>query len=181
MLESNRRREFTINMNRIEQTAQARFAIEDIVFRYAEGIDNGDLEALGALFFAGTVVLPDREKLTGTREVIERYSELVLFYDKDDNVVPYERGKCTPRTKHLISNLIYEFDATVHTANVRSYFTVYQTLGRNIEIIAGGRYLDRFARTIQGWHIVERVLEMDHVGDTSRHSRTPDAQAKTER
>jgi len=46
-------------MERIPAIAAARFAVEDIMLRYAEGIDIGDIETVGEVFAKGELVMPD--------------------------------------------------------------------------------------------------------------------------
>lgn len=157
-------------MDRTTQMALARFVIEEIMFKYAEGIDLGDMESMAELFVQGAIVLPDGNEIRGYQEVFDSYAGMVMFYDDDENLVPYKRNECTPRTRHLVTNLIFEFNNRVTVADVRSYFTVYQTLGGRSEIIAGGRYIDRFERTIHGWHIATRAIHFENMGDMSRHN-----------
>lgn len=156
-------------MDRSQSIAQARFAIEGIIFRYAEALDGGDLEALAELFAAGVIKSAVGAPVKGAQEVLDLYVKVVKFYDADENPVPYQRGQCTPRTHHVTTNLNFEFDNAVTQAEVRSYFTAYQNLGGRNEIVAGGRYLDQFQRTIAGWHIAERQILLDSPGDLSRH------------
>ena len=156
-------------MDRSQNVAQARFAIEGIVFRYAEALDSGDLEALAELFAAGVVKSAVGEPAKGAQEVFDLYAKVVKFYDADENPVPYQRRQCTPRTRHVTTNLIFEFDNAVTQAEVRSVFTVYQNLGGRNELVAGGRYVDQFKRTMAGWHLAERQILLDSPGDLSRH------------
>ena len=156
-------------MDRSVAVAQARFAIEGIIFRYAEALDGGDLEALAELFAAGAIKPAVGQPARGAEAVLALYAEVVKFYDADENPVPYKRRQCTPRTRHLTGNLIFEFDNPVIEAQVRSCFTVCQSLGGRIDIIAGGRYVDQFRHTIAGWHLAERQILIDHSGDLSRH------------
>ena len=156
-------------MDRTVQLAQARFVIEEIMFRYAELLDSGNLEDLSALFARGSIKPAVGEPVKGAEEVFKLFAAAVKFYDAEENPVPYERGQCTPRTRHVTTNLIFEFDNAVMQATVRSVFTVYQSLAGRNEIVAGGRYVDKFARTLQGWHIDEREIIIENAGDMSRH------------
>ena len=156
-------------MDRTVQLAQARFVIEEIIFRYAELLDSGNLEGLSALFARGAIKPAVGEPVKGAEEVFGLYASVVKFYDAEENLVPYERGQCTPRTRHVTTNLIFEFDNAVKQATVRSVFTVYQTLAGRNEIVAGGRYVDKFVRTLQGWHIDQREIIIENAGDMSRH------------
>jgi 3-phenylpropionate/cinnamic acid dioxygenase small subunit len=160
-------------MDQTEQITQARHAIEDALFRYAEAIDTGDIETVGTIFTQGAVVMPNGDKVEGYQPVFELYRDIIIFYDADEQPTPYVRSACSPRTRHVTSNVIYEFDNEVTTAEVRSYFSVYQTLGGQNTIIAGGRYVDRFDKDIDGWHISERRIYNDNFGDMTRHLHNP--------
>lgn len=156
-------------MERIQAVAAARFAIEDIMLRYAEGIDTGDIETVGAVFAKGALVMPDGSSLAGADAVFEHFSNLIIFYDSEGNVVPYEHGQCTPRTRHVTSNIIYEFNDAVNQADIRSYITCYQTIDGRNEIIFGGRYIDTFALDQEGWHLVSRSILGDNLTDMRHH------------
>ncbi len=156
-------------MGQTQEVSEARFAVEDIMLRYAESIDTGDMESVGAVFAKGELVMPDGSSLVGAQAVCEHFSKLIIFYDADGNVVPYLRRQCTPRTRHVTSNVIYEFNSAVNQVNVRSYITCYQTIGSKNEIIFGGRYTDSFELDQQGWHLVSRSILGDNIGDTSHH------------
>jgi len=157
-------------MDRATQMSLARGVIEEILFTYAEGIDMGDIERVAALFNQGAIVLPDGNEIRGYQEVFDTYAGMVMFYDDEENLVPYQRNACTPRTRHVVTNLIFDFDNAVAVANVRSYFMVYQTLGGQNQVIAGGRYVDRFEKAISGWHLATRTIHFDNMGDMSRHN-----------
>ncbi len=156
-------------MERTQAIAVGRFATQDIMMRYAEGIDTGDIESVGALFAKGEMVMPDGTILVGPAEVTEHFSNLIIFYDVDGNVVPYQRGQCTPRTRHVISNLRFDFNNAANRVDVHSYVTVYQTIDGRNEIIVGGRYVDDYGLDLQGWHLVRRELFLDNPGDMSHH------------
>lgn len=156
-------------MERTIKISQGRHAIEGIMFGYAEGIDTGNLEVVAPLFAQGVMVMPDGSELNGPDEVFQTFSQVIIFYDEDEKVVPYQRGACSPRTKHMITNITFDFDNAVRHADVRSYVTVYQSLGGANEIIVGGRYIDRYELMIQGWVLVRREVYLENVGDLSRH------------
>ena len=157
-------------MERAIQIALARSVIEEIMFTYAEGIDQGDIETVAQLFMQGAIVLPDGNEIRGYQEVFDSYTGMIMFYDEQERLVPYQRNACSPRTRHVVTNLIFEFDNAVASAHVRSYFTVYQTLGGKNEVIAGGRYVDHFVKAIHGWYLVERKIHFENMGDMSRHN-----------
>ena len=77
----------------------------------------------------------------------------------------------TPRTRHLITNPILDIDESAGTAHARSCYTVMQAVeGFPLQVIASGRYFDRFARIDGAWQFVERdYRHLDFTGDLSRH------------
>ena len=156
-------------MDRTVKIAQARFAVEDIVYRYAEALDTGDLESMAALFAKGEVLLPDGKTLDGPQEVLDHYRELIHFYSAKGKKKPYKRLVTTPMTRHVTTNIRCEVDNDVRTVAAFSYFTLYQQNKDKIELIAGGRYEDHFARDLAGWHITSRTFHIDQRGDMSRH------------
>lgn len=156
-------------MNRFENTLLARQVIEETMYRYCEAIDNADLETLGNIFAAGALVSQDGTETRGPKAIHDLFAEMIIFYDEAGNEVPYASKACTPRTRHVTTNVVMDIDNGVEVANVRSYFTVYQTINSENVIIAGGRYHDRFERDPYGWHLIERRILIDNLGDMSHH------------
>lgn len=159
-------------MERTLNLMQARYAIEGVLYRYAEALDDGDLETLSTVLAGCTVILPDGTRLEGGPAIADHYRSIIRFYDADGNEVEYQRGLCTPRTRHVTTNVRCTFDAPLKGAEVHSYFTAYQTIDGRNEIVAGGRYHDQFQMSLRGWAMVERRVLIDHAGDMSRHLRT---------
>jgi ketosteroid isomerase-like protein len=136
-------------------TPEDRAAVERLVFAYCELVDSGDLDGVAGLFeratwrSAGAVV-------EGRDAVRRRYEPVVLY---DDG---------TPRTKHVVSNLVVEGEGDQATAS--SYFTVFQaTDGFPLQPILAGRYQDTFVRDADGWRFADRLILADLQGDLSRH------------
>jgi 3-phenylpropionate/cinnamic acid dioxygenase small subunit len=138
-------------------------AISALVYRYAELIDAGDLDGVASLFEHATWGAGTRtERLRGTEEVRRGYGGVVL----------YEDG--TPRTKHVITNLVIDVDGIGTHASARSYFTVLQaTEGIPLQPIIAGRYDDQFEKVAGTWRFSERIIHPDLQGDLSKHMRGP--------
>ncbi|MBD0671545.1 nuclear transport factor 2 family protein [Streptomyces sp. CBMA156] len=136
-------------------------AIENLIARYAELVDDGDFEGLGALL-AGATFVGSAGPVSGGAAIEAWFRETLIVY-----------ADGTPRTQHVSSNLAVEVDERAGTAAARSYVTVLQALpGLPLQVIAGGRYHDRFARGADGrWRFVERRVRITLVGDVSRHLR----------
>lgn len=88
----------------------------------------------------------------------------------------------TPRTRHLITNPIIDIDEAAGTASARSCYTVLQaTADFALQIVASGRYLDRFARIDGAWCFVARdYRQLDFSGDLSRHLQPGALAARTQ-
>jgi hypothetical protein len=141
--------------------ADARTAIENLYFLYAERIDAGDFAGVAALFEHARILGPDGAVQATGRE------EVKAMYERSTRV--YEDG--TPRTQHVTTNLIFEFDADGRAVSTRARFTVLQALPDfPLQPIITGHYHDRFAWSAErGWHFVERQMRPVLLGDLSRH------------
>ena len=134
-------------------------AIENLIARYAELLDDGDFAGLGALL-ADATFIGGRGNVVSGRTAIEN-----MFRDA---MIVYEDGSL--RTKHVTTNIIIEIAEDAGTAVARSYLTVLQaTADMALQPIVCGRYYDRFGRIGGQWRFVERRLSPDLVGDLSRH------------
>ncbi|MGW2463758.1 nuclear transport factor 2 family protein [Streptomyces sp. NPDC001356] len=135
-------------------------AIENLIARYAELVDDGDFAGLGTLL-ADATFAGSGGPVSG-RAAIEK-----MFRD---TLIVYADG--TPRTQHVTTNTAIEVDEQAGTAQARSYVTVLQALpDLPLQPIAGGRYHDRFERREGRWRFVERKVRINLVGDVSRHLR----------
>jgi 3-phenylpropionate/cinnamic acid dioxygenase small subunit len=137
-------------------TADARAAIETLIYTYAERLDLGDLDGVGRLFADATYGPDGAEPLRGAQAVTDIMTASVQLHDG------------VPRTKHVTSNLIIALSDDSATA--RSYFTVFQaTDDVSLQPIVQGRYHDSFRCRDGEWSFAARVVFMDAVGDVSRH------------
>ncbi|MBW2244542.1 MAG: nuclear transport factor 2 family protein [Deltaproteobacteria bacterium] len=135
--------------------------ITNLLYRYAECIDAGDFAGVGKLF-AHAVLTAD-----GTAMRVEGADEVASHYAGTTRLYP-EPG--TPKTKHVITNPILEIDAAAGSAEVRSYYTVYQQTERlPLQLIITGRYRDRVERVDGHWRFASRCFFVDQVGDLSQH------------
>ena len=152
------------------QEIKARLEIESILFHYTSSIDSGDLESTAKIFTKGAIH-SSGNIYQGYSEVFNTYKSAIIFYDDEDNEVEYNRLKCSPKTKHLNTNIQYSFNADITSANVSSYFTVYQTIKSNSQIVVGGRYEDEFL--LEGnWYLKLRKIYIENLGDMTFHIRS---------
>jgi len=156
-------------MERFQKSSLARQVIEEIMYRYSYYVDTADIESLGTIFAAGALISQNGQEVRGPKAVAELFSNEIIFYDQDGKKVPYVRNQCTPLTRHVTTNIMMDFNNQITVAGVKSYFTVYQTIEGKNPIIAGGRYEDRFEHDPYGWHLIERRILLDNLGDMSHH------------
>ena len=137
-------------------------AIEALVYGYAEGIDTGDIAAVVDLFAHATWRSAARD------EVLRDPQSVRAVYDR---IVVYDDG--TPRTKHLITNLVVDVADDAMTATGRCSYTVLQGVvpGEPLQVVVAGRYVDRYERGPDGWRFADRLFIVDLSGDQSRHFR----------
>jgi 3-phenylpropionate/cinnamic acid dioxygenase small subunit len=134
-------------------------ALSNLLHRYAESVDDGDFDGVGALFERARVFMsgPAGDAVSGgTAATIMR--RFVRLYDG------------VPRTRHIVTNTVIEVDADRRAASARSYYMVLQILAAPL-IVVTGRYHDRFGRDQASgeWYFTERVIHVDAVGDVSGH------------
>ncbi|MCX4406069.1 MULTISPECIES: nuclear transport factor 2 family protein [unclassified Streptomyces] len=140
--------------------ASSHRAVENLIARYAELVDDGDFAGLGDLLADATFI--------GTGEPVSGSDAIEKMFQ--DTVIIHADG--TPRTQHVTTNVAIEVDEAAGTAISRSYITVLQALpGFPLQPIGGGRYHDRFERREGRWRFAERRVRITHVGDTSHHLR----------
>jgi 3-phenylpropionate/cinnamic acid dioxygenase small subunit len=134
--------------------------IANLVYRYAEYIDSGDLEGAAALFTHARIKTPLGE--IGPAELLKMWR---------DSIILYEDG--TPRTKHVITNPIIEVDEEAGRGICRTYYTVMQQAGDGrLEAVICGRYHDVFERVDGRWRFRHRDYSLhDLPGNLSRHAR----------
>lgn len=135
--------------------------IENLIYRYAELIDAGDLQGVAELFrHAEIVSSANNMKRNGYDEVLQMYQLSARLYAPTG----------TPLTKHLTTNVIIELDPGAQAAGARSYYTVIQaTDSFPLQPIISGRYKDRFSKVGGEWRFASREMFVDLIGDCSAH------------
>lgn len=135
--------------------------IEHLLHRYADALDDGDLDAVADLLAEATVRDPSGAAIASGRD------EVRALYEATTRLYP----DGTPRTHHVITNVIIEVDpADPDRATGRARFTVLQaTDGLALQPIIAGRYADRFERVDGTWRFVERVMQPTLLGDLTHH------------
>jgi hypothetical protein len=122
-----------------------REAIRNCMFRYSRAIDRCDMELLKTVYWPGAI---DRHTgFTGTIEAFIAWAE--------------PRLKAMPHSVHMLGNILIDLEGP--KARVESYFWSVNVLaaGEPREVLAVGRYLDRFERRDDEWRIAERLVLHD--------------------
>lgn len=135
--------------------------IENLIYRYAELIDSGNLEGVAELFSNGEIISSaQNSRRKGYDQVLQMYQASCRVYE--------ETG--TPLTKHLTTNVIVEIDDNGSTARARSYYTVIQaTDSLPLQPIISGRYHDCFSKAEGKWAFSSREMFVDLLGDLRAH------------
>jgi ketosteroid isomerase-like protein len=136
-------------------------AIANLVYSYAERIDAGDFEGVAELFTHAQITADSADFApSGKDEVQAMYEASTRRYEDDG----------TPKTKHVTTNLIVEYDGG-DTAHARSYYTVMQAVPGSLALqpVISGRYRDWFERVDGAWRFTRRHMIVDLVGDLSQH------------
>lgn len=144
----------------MDQASESRRQIERLLYTYAERIDAGDFDGVGALFADGEIRVSDEGPGLRGREAVRRLYAASVRLHVDG----------TPCTKHVTTNVVVYADEAAGTATARSYFTVLQQLDDfPLQVIVAGRYHDAFERAGGSWRFAVRRMYVDLRGDLSRH------------
>jgi 3-phenylpropionate/cinnamic acid dioxygenase small subunit len=123
-----------------------RAEIEELMYRYAEMVDNRDWKEMDRVFALEATI-----DYTSTGGPAGPFRETLAWLDR--------ALASWPINLHVITNLIVEFDGDL--ASTRCYFHAPMARetsdGPQYVITNAGRYEDRLIRTRDGWRIVERV------------------------
>ncbi|MGW0161588.1 nuclear transport factor 2 family protein [Mycobacterium sp. NPDC003323] len=132
----------------------SRTEVHELLYRYAELIDAGDFDGVGALLGRGNFM-----GIAGAQAIAALFASTTRRFP--------EHGNRT-RTRHLVLNPIVEVQG--ETARARSTFVVVQQTDTvALQPIVVGRYADSFARDADGWYFTERTVDVEMIGDVSDH------------
>jgi hypothetical protein len=118
-----------------------RLAIQQVLARYARGIDRCDIDVLRAVWWPGATA----DYGSGTTDALAWSGEVVAGLSQ------------MRRTQHFLGNMIVDLDGD--TASAETYCRAYHEVDAPdgpIEMEVGGRYLDRLERRDGEWRIAER-------------------------
>jgi 3-phenylpropionate/cinnamic acid dioxygenase small subunit len=134
--------------------------ITNLLYRYNELIDSGDLAGALGLFKHAQLKLVTSDELQDHEACLAFLQRVIILYPDG-----------TPKTKHLVTNPILELDEVAGTATSRSQYTVLQATDElPLQVIAGGRYHDRFEYVAGQWRFTYRDYTLlDLRGNISHH------------
>jgi len=137
--------------------------IKNLLFRYMEATDAGDVRGRSELFEHAVVRFPEPVgEVRGVEALMELFGGRQRLYGG------------VPRTAHLCTNVIIEIDEHRGSASARSRYTVFQATPEfPLQAIIVGRYDDRFERGPTGWRFSEREFVVDLLGDMTGHDPSP--------
>lgn len=135
--------------------------IENLLYLYAEKIDGGDFDGVAELFAQADIVAPAHNSTVSGRDAVLAMYEYSTRLYADSG---------TPKTRHIISNVIIDMEAGANTARARSCYTVLQaTESLALQPIISGRYRDELSKRDGKWHFSRREMHVDLVGELSQH------------
>lgn len=137
--------------------------ITNLIYRYAELLDAGDLDGVAALFAHGRICGvedgPPETVFSGVAGVRKMYEMATRIYEDG-----------TPKTRHNTSNVQLDIHEADGIARSRSYYCVTQaTPTLPLQVIVTGHYKDTFHRVDGAWWFDSRTMFVDQIGDVSQH------------
>jgi ketosteroid isomerase-like protein len=152
-----------MTMNRLDQPAPTPaddlWAIEQVVYRYAHGIDARDLEMVLSCFTDDAEVDYDgRIQRRGAAELRELFGGPTERRRASSGMVGLDTVE---RTTHHMTNVLIELDgehAAVQTTALA--FLAGRRDGSEVVVQRGLRYVDQFVRRDGNWAIEHRVHSM---------------------
>jgi ketosteroid isomerase-like protein len=136
-------------------------AITSLIYTYAERIDAGDFAAVAELLSHATLTFEGFGEAVNGREAIER------VYTRSTR--RYEDG--TPKTKHVMTNVVVDVAEDGATAVSRSYYTVLQAVPGELALqpVIAGRYRHTYQKVDGHWRVATMHIIIDLIGDLGHH------------
>jgi hypothetical protein len=137
-------------------TSSDEWQISNLISRYAELLNLGQIDAVGELFRHGRITSEGNPAVReGSEAVTEMYRGSVHFPEK------------LPDTLLFSSNLQIEVDGD--RARGKAYFVALHQTERGVVPVVAGRYHDEFRRIDGTWWFHLRHMIPDLTGDLSTH------------
>ncbi|HWF16919.1 MAG TPA: nuclear transport factor 2 family protein [Acidimicrobiales bacterium] len=142
-------------------SAATGWAVSQLIYTYAERIDEGDFAGVAELLEHATMTFEGFGDAVSGREAIEK------LYTRSTR--RYEDG--TPRTKHVMTNVLVDVGDDGTSAASRSYFTVLQAVPGEMALqpVIAGRYRHTYRQVQSQWRVETMHVMIDLVGDLGHH------------
>jgi 3-phenylpropionate/cinnamic acid dioxygenase small subunit len=137
-----------------------KLAVNELLYTYAELIDAGDFDGVGALLSRATFGGTGPQGVSGAENIAKLFAATTRRYPDHGN---------TPRTRHLVLNPIVELKQDATAASRSTFCVIQDTDTVPMQPIVVGRYFDTFGRDDSGWYFTERKVEIQMIGDVSAH------------
>lgn len=137
------------------------FAIQNLINRYFQYVDAGELEACGQLFAKADIVYRQSGK-TFSKDpagVTEQMAGFVRLYGNAQ----------TPLTRHHSGNIIIEPVSDIKATASCSAVLFQATESMPFQTIGEASYADTFEKDESGWHFTRREMGLNFIGDLSHH------------
>jgi 3-phenylpropionate/cinnamic acid dioxygenase small subunit len=136
-------------------------AIASLIYTYAERIDAGDFAGVAEVFAQATLTFE------GFGEAISGPANIQSLYERTTR--RYEDG--TPRTKHVMTNVMVDVGEDGTSASSRSYFTVLQAVPGSLTLqpVIAGRYRNTYTVSGGEWRFASVHIIIDLMGDLVHH------------
>jgi hypothetical protein len=136
-------------------------AIATLLYTYAERIDAGDFGGVADVFGHATLTFE------GFGDAVSGQNEIRSLYERTTR--RYEDG--TPRTKHVMTNVMVDVGDDGSSATSRSYFTVLQAVPGALALqpVIAGRYHNAYACVDGMWRFVSVHIIIDLMGELGHH------------
>lgn len=141
----------TVTVTQIAAELADRETIRDCLFRYSRGIDRADADLLRSVYWPGAM-----DYHTGFAGTAEEFIEWSM-----------ERLPVLQDKVHMLGNIFIRLDGD--RAKAETYFwSVSITPGEEPrQVMACGRYLDRFEKRGDEWRIAERFVTHDWFSEST--------------
>jgi 3-phenylpropionate/cinnamic acid dioxygenase small subunit len=136
-------------------------SITTLIYTYAERIDAGDFAGVAEVFAHAALTFE------GFGDAISGVPAVQALYERTTR--RYEDG--TPRTKHVMTNVMVDVDDDGLAARSRSYFTVLQAVPGALALqpIIAGRYRHTYTCSDGRWEFASMHIIVDLIGDLGHH------------
>lgn len=137
----------TTKVSQVLRELADREAIKECLYRYCRGADRLDADLVRSAYWPD--VVDEHMGFVGNCEEFIAWSFPIMG--------------TMDQTQHMVSNVLMNIDGDF--ADVESYFYGFQRIngpdGTKFDVIAGGRYADRFEKRDDEWRIIQRHVITD--------------------